>query len=204
MGEYKWQWQRLFRDLKKDTVEFFTNLYENIVEIYTHTFIYFPRNLYHFIKRVCQLAPIIWYDRDYDWAPMMYYLKFKIQKTADHIEEHNHIVNAPKYVKQMRKAVELIDLAIDDHHYYEECEKPVIEKYGRTVWLTECQTMNPEWVTKRNFSSLISRREKWTPELDKEINKANRAYMKKAQKMHERDWNKLFDHLAKYMRHWWD
>jgi hypothetical protein len=138
---------------------------------------------------------------------MLHYLKFKIQKTADHIEEHNHIVDAPKYVKQMRKAVELIDLAMDDHHYYEECEKPVIEKYGVSRWWADDCFMNSDIIDKLNphrGTGMRSFREKWTPELDKEINKANRAYMKKAQKMHERDWNKLFDHLAKYMRHWWD
>lgn len=204
MGEYKRMFSVLINDIKENTVELCSNLGSNISELFSHTFIYIPKRLGFFVKRVYQLAPIIWNDRDFDWHYIMYYLKFKIQKTREHIDEHDILVNGKKYCQQMQKVEQLIDLAMDSDRYRDECEKPLKEKWGYSIAYLQDDVFNDEEVTNRCSRRMIFQRENWTAKLDKQIHKEEVAALRKAYRLHEKDWNKLWQHLNKYMRHWWD
>lgn len=204
--DYWWNWKRLARDLKKDGKEFFINLWENIVEIFKHTFIFLPRKIKFFITRMYQLIPLAWDDCDYDWSPILRYLSFKIKKTRDHIAEHQLHTNWKRDVKDMDKTLELIEKCYDDFYYLDDLEKELDEKYGKNIWWSDDNFMNRTRNKKNKHlgTTTFSRREKWTPELDKEIHRAERAKFRKAHRMHQKDWDRLGKMIATKLRGWWD
>jgi len=199
-----WNLKRTFLWLRRDTKELLSNLGSNLMDVIRDTFIYGPKRLARFLKRMGELVPLAWKDADYDWSPILYYMKFKITKTRDHIEKHDLHTNVKRDVKNMNKALELLEICLDDMYYWDECEKPVIEKYGKSITWEVSSLFNSKEITDRPFRTTRSQREKENDSNRKAVHKANRAFIDKAHKMQEQTWNKFWDLMAKHCREWWD
>jgi hypothetical protein len=98
----------------------------------------------------------------------------------------------------MEKAILLIDKALDDFYYWDECEKKVEAKWGKSIHYRE-----EEPTRHKNLISTHHRREMETYKNYKEVRRDERAFMNKAHRLHKRDWNALWKHLNKHLREWW-
>lgn len=82
-----------------------------------------PRRFVSGIKNLWKWFPIIFKDRDWDHYYIYEVLKFKINNTADYIENNNRHIGCREEVRYMRICVKLIDMVqsgfySDEMHSY--------------------------------------------------------------------------------------
>lgn len=156
------------------------------------------REFFRSISRVVAWLPILWKDRDWDYYYLEQILKFKLRRMADCIESNALIVGYSRVVKQIRYAVYLIDRVQQDVDQTKEFGK-FQEKWGK-----------PEYSFKpsprgKGYSQLVTTYPKGTtPELhgqaDSDYIQMMRRVADKEEELHER----LYNHIRKYVRGWWD
>ena len=67
------------------------------------------RSIRHFfqnIRRTLAYLPIIWKDNDHDYASLLIVMEFKLNRLADHIEDHDIYTTAKRDADRIRKAVD--------------------------------------------------------------------------------------------------
>lgn len=202
LHDFKWRFQRLAKRSKENGREFFVDLAYDIKEIAIIPIDFF-KDLKRFIKTVWEFRSLLWWENDFDHADVLRFMEFKIKRIRDHVAKHQHHADWKKDVKDMDKALELIKRANDDMYHWDECMKPLEEKYGRYVRYTECKVLNSDDVLKRGYSTMISKFDKENDKNKEEIRKEHRKAINKSHKLHEKDWNQLWAHLNKNMRKWW-
>lgn len=197
--DYYWQeFKSLFKTAYKDFTDFLVNLYENTLSVLDNTFIYLPKHINFFIKRMVELIPVVWRDADYDWSSILLFMKFKINKIRLCLEKEGDRKNSKKYLKELKEAEKLLDIVSDEYYYWEECVKPVEKQYGKNILYIE------EGKDKKRALRVLVRRENWTEELSKKIYKEESKAINKSYEKYEKQWHKLWEHLDKNMRNWWD
>lgn len=145
---------------------------------------------YRRFKVFLSWLPIIWQDRDWDWEYILSILQFKIIKVRDHTKECGNHVNDPKYIKEMNKAIKMIDEVISENPLEKEFAN-YYKKYGHPK-----QILVP---TKEKTSVMYNC--KYISE------KARLEYMNLLHEEMEaiqKNWNDLFDYLKDHMKNWWN
>jgi hypothetical protein len=127
----------------------------------------------------------------YDWDSgyAMDIFIWKLEKLADILDENDRHYGDKQHAKEIREAVRLINRVVEDD-YHDEFEQKVTEKYGDNIRYEArdkgvfgfCNKGKGPFKRIPGGSSVIYKREGWTPELDKEIDKAERAAYRKARK----------------------
>jgi hypothetical protein len=66
-----------------------------------------PRNCLYGIRNLVTYAPMIWGDRDWDFAYFLSLVELKLTRMAELMEKHGHHLNSEKDAKRMRLCVSL-------------------------------------------------------------------------------------------------
>lgn len=77
---------------------------------------YYYRIVTQGIKNLWRWLPIIWNDRDWDHAFIFRTLKFKLQNTADRLEQDAFFTGYEHEVARIRLCIKLIDLVQEQHY----------------------------------------------------------------------------------------
>jgi len=72
------------------------------------------RRLFKFFKRLWLYLPVIWNDRDYDYAAVLTLMKFKLGHLREHIADHQLFVGWEEVVKEIEEAEMLLDKYTED------------------------------------------------------------------------------------------
>ena len=150
------------------------------------------------IKNIVKWMPIVWEDRDWDHAYIMYALRFKIKNTADYIEKHKRYEDWERDVERMRLCVRLFDALEQDiyeseYHDYYETESFVKEGYYKSTPIRD----DLETYLKKypNYYRRLSNK-------DKERNVW--AALKIGMARNQRASDLLFELIKRNIYNWWD
>lgn len=75
------------------------------------------KNFKEGIKNLYNWFPIIWNDRDFDWAFLAIIMSYKLKKMSKFIKENGYHVNAKKDAKRMLICSILLNRMINDDYY---------------------------------------------------------------------------------------
>lgn len=200
-----WPLQRTFLWLWEDVCKLFSRLADNLNDVRKEAFVYFPRKLWGFFKRLWDYLPLIWNDNDFDYNYTITLIKFKLKRLRDHIIEHDFILHSKKYAKQIDKA--LADLeryhSLSGGNDLDRWIKETEAKYGPLIRYTECDIFNDR-VPKRPYTTTFSKYDKETDKNKKEIYRFQTKMLNRQTREQERHWKKFWQQLEKNMRYWWD
>lgn len=83
------------------------------------------RYIYHDITcgfgNVVRWVPVIWFDRDWDYDPLLWVMEFKLGRMSKCLE-NGHLLNAPRYARQTQIGAHLCKRIREDD-YYEDLDK---------------------------------------------------------------------------------
>lgn len=164
---------------------------ENILDMLKDIW-YTIKKLPKFIVKVFQYAKVLWRDCDYDYASILILLKYKIQRTREHIIKHDIIADAPIIAKQMRYAEFLIQRILDDD-YLLDLQQQHDEKWGVTI--SHFDESNRFHIVKEKST---------TPELQKQERSEQMVIYDAQENVRQKDLDRLFRHLRRYIQRWWD
>jgi hypothetical protein len=83
-------------------------------------------DLYFGIKNLILWFPIIWPDRDFDWAFLAAIMEFKLRRMSELFRKYGTSVHSDKYARQTLICAELLKRLADDN-YWE------MRKFGRKL-----------------------------------------------------------------------
>lgn len=150
------------------------------------------------VKRFIAWFPVIWDDNDFDYASVLYVMRFKLDRLADHLVEHDLIVNNKKYASQIKEVTNLIGRQLDDVYtslMNAECE----EKFGKLRWYSE---FFPD--ENRKCSRVLFMRDGQNWDNYAAVEKEERKIYKKWDRVKLREWQRIWKLLDKNMQRWWD
>ena len=194
-----WPFKRLFKNLKKYTNKLVYYFFDDLNDCYQELFYYFPKRVIRFLKTLMQYIPHIWKTFEWD-SDILNTIELRLTIFKKHIEKHGYHVNVKKDIKNLNKALELIQKLKDEDNYYDEDKKEFEQKWGKSIWYREDHLLND----KHDGSyRIMSRFEKETNENSNQIRKEQRQMYKKSAARYNKDWNKLWALLNKELRNWW-
>ncbi len=101
----------------------------------------FIKNFPYKIKRSVEISIFYWNKPDYDYSTILQLMKFQIQKTRLHLDEHNIV---PKHkLKQMLIAEHLLERMLNDSQYFSNADlrypypNDIKRRYAFVVYLQE-------------------------------------------------------------------
>lgn len=187
--------------LEKLKAEISPNKIESIISSLKSIFLYswlIPlTSFYENIKRLIAWFPVIWEDRDFDYAFLFAIMQFKISNMRKLHEETRRFVNSDKVIKQLLTCEELLKRLQKDEYCAKDYEEHD-DKYGR-LQLKFVKT------TRLNTKSCIFERNKVLTEKDKE--RETKDFKRIANKeiyMYNQDIELLLNTIKKYHRKWWE
>ena len=74
------------------------------------------RNFFHCLADVVRWTPLLWRDRDYDWAYLFYIMSFKLRRMANHYKVCGYHDNKEKDIKLLLRMAQLLDDISGDAH----------------------------------------------------------------------------------------
>jgi len=154
-----------------------------------------PRNL----KRVIVWIPVIWNDSNWDYWAIFNILGFKLGRMEkDFMSDKSVSVYAPIAAKQMRYAQFLIGRIMEDDYCKEEREKHE-ERWGKLIWGSRPSKSHPDHFVLDLHR--VKARETGSDEIEK---KQSLEIMTLEEQRKEKDLDRLFRHIRKYINRWWD
>ena len=88
------------------------------------------RNLKIGFKNLIKWAPIAWADVDWDYAPLLRVMQFKLENMADYHKNEGITLHKDRTEKQLRIAAALCARILDDEYLIKQFEEQYIEKGG--------------------------------------------------------------------------
>ena len=157
-----------------------------------------PRHFFGWCRLMWDYAPILWNDVDWDYSSILRLLQYKLSRTRKYIVEHDRHLHSQKYGKQMAHAEFLIDRILIDEYLPKEVAAHD-EKYGEWDWdFTPCNDgTDCSFMTSKNAKCA-------TPQEQKRADNARHTLYKKQEAAKQKDYDRLFSHIRKYIQHWWD
>jgi len=156
------------------------------------------KNLYSKIKNLIIWFPIIWNDKNWDYAYLLKILEFKLTLMRDTLKKNNITTSVNRQVKQIDYALYLLK----DKEHIEKEQKEWDAKWGEVDYFPE------EFSIKVDQGISYSRL--WTLKKEHTEEEYQQAYKEMSElydleyKRIEDRWNRLFKHLKLYMKGWWD
>ena len=157
------------------------------------------KNLYNKIKNLIIWFPIIWNDKNWDYAYLLQILEFKLTLMRNTLKDNDITTSANRQVKQIDYALYLLK----EKNYIEKEEEVWESKWGKKEYFPEEFKVTHE----NNFTSYTRM---WTTDKIKTEEEYIQAYKEQMEiydleyKRKEKEWDRLFRHLKLYMRGWWD
>jgi hypothetical protein len=143
-------------------------------------------------KNIIKWLPIIWNDRDWDYAYMLKILHKKLEHMEQFFDGDEPFgANAKKKVRKIKKAKNFCKRLVDDNYL----TNALIEHEKK--WGTGSKYTFKEMEGNSKFGELIDNRsEKEKMEFTKACRHSDRV--------RKQDIEYLFEHLRKHMETWWD
>jgi len=157
------------------------------------------KNLYNKIKNLIIWFPIIWNDKNWDYAYLLQILEFKLTLMRNTLKDNDITTSANRQVKQIDYALYLLK----EKNYIEKEEKLWESKWGEKEYF-------PEEFKGTHENKFVSYTRMWTTDKIKTEEEYIQAYKEQMEiydleyKRKEKEWDRLFRHLKLYMRGWWD
>lgn len=149
-----------------------------------------------FFMKLLAYIPVLWRDRDYDYAHLLRLMEFKLGRMGREIQKNEIRANNHEVVMQMNRVREKLRFFYEDQNTHPALEG-VYKRYGKH----ECSMIE----SGKGFSSLV-----WVWKDLKtlaEINAADRA-LNAAYAIvlsdEEQKWAQLWRELEYNVRDWWD
>lgn len=158
----------------------------------------FPRKVGRWIKRIIEYAPILWDDWDWDYSAFLRLMQYKLKRMRTCIIKNDIICAAPRVGKQIRYAEFLIERILNDD-YFPELQAELEEKFGETKW-NFIPVDDPPGCSRLEFTYNKCK----TAKENKEADKARQNLYEKQRKELEKDYDRLFRHIRKFLQRWWD
>ena len=146
---------------------------------------YFPG----FVGRCFGYMPIIWRDRDWDYHGILVMLQYKIKRTCHCIGKYGHHENPEEDIKNMERAILLIDRIVECNYLSEEFDAHCKKWNKSGEWLKTVETEDGRHIMAPR-----------SPEEYAEF----KAMCDRMQAAEEADWGELWGILNKELRNWWD
>jgi len=169
----------------------------NLKDLWFNTISFF-KNLYGFATKLFQYGRLLWKDRDFDYSYILILLQYKLKRTREHIVEHDLVESAPKIGKQIGHAELLIQRIMDDD-YCGELQAAHDLKWGNVI-----QYFDPKKDGERYYRYHVIRANATTPELEEQERTEQMAVYNAQHQAREKDLDRLFKHIRKYLQGWWD
>lgn len=146
---------------------------------------------YHNIRRIVEWLPILWHDRDWDYAHILTILSYKLRRMRSYMTDDK------KVCRQIAYAELLIERILADDYCSEELEQHKLKwgTYCRRKKWTNGQSIGNAYHIRQNATTL----QKWQQQILEE-----RAIHQKQAECKQKDWQRLFRHLHTYLQKWWD
>jgi len=135
---------------------------------------YVPGDIWDFIVRMWEYAPLLWEDRDYDHAHLLRMMRFKINRMRRHMEKHAIIAHAEDHVAEMAQ-MDVMLRNVEDEDPDDEWSMHWNQWHMHLKNLNDCK----DSVGCQKALRATSRRER-------------------------RNWHAIWKHLDKYAGGWWD
>jgi len=185
-------------DLVSDCGEFgpkwaFKNLTRHIWRVVT--FASFRRK----VGQVFDYAKRGWNTEDFDYSYVLEDFCWKLDRLADHIEEHDMHTTAQADAKKIRRTIKLFKRALDDD-YLTHTFKDIDEKYGKKVfdWSPEEKEDG-----KPQLYRLKTSRPKAKPEDEKLVRDLEIRAYKLSDRARARDFRYALKSIEKHFWAWW-
>lgn len=146
-----------------------------------------------FRDRLKDWSKVLKDDADFDYAYILIILKYKLQRTRLHIQEHNIVVRAKEICDGIKEVEDLLDRVIEDDYFrglFQEFQK----KYGKA-------TLHREKLPSGNF--VVEQHVNGKP-MTARVRRGLRAVSIKAGNMRQADLDKAFALMSKRIFEWWD
>jgi hypothetical protein len=200
--QYFWTIQRFFKRLKENFSPLIKDFIFDIKEIIKIPIKIF-KDTKKAIKTVWLLRNLLWNEYNYDYHDALNFLEFKIKRIREHVNNHKRHVGWQRDVKNMDKALTILERIMKDE-YYKETHKFVEAKWGKRVAYTECKVLNDkEYLKSKNTSRYVSLYEKENTNNSQEVWKDVKIASNAAAKLAQKDWENFWKLLSKEMRNWW-
>jgi hypothetical protein len=73
-------------------------------------------DIYIGVGNIFRWSPVIFFDRDFDWAFLAHIMHYKLTRMAKLFEKYGHHVNKARDVRNMRVCVALLKRMMDDNY----------------------------------------------------------------------------------------
>jgi len=193
----KWPIERLFKRTRENGSLFFGDLTHDLLEAFKEVFWWLPRRICRLIGKLLAYIPILYNDFDWDWHFILILLKFKLKRTRECITNNDIIADAKKVSKQIKYAEDLIDQILNDDFCKEEWAAHN-KKWGE---LHINSVSIPGSTSSRYLFNRYNVTNKTEEEQEREEFRKISSLEVKRQLAADK---KLFEHLRKYYRSWWD
>ena len=194
----RWEFKRLAVRAKKNFGRAFCQLFDDSKSALRELFVQIPKDIKIFAQTLWSYKGFLWSDRNYDHAFILQVLQLKIRRTKEYIGKHQRHTRWELDVKNMQKAEDMIEAILTASHD-EALREAHDAKWGKA---------KPYFVpTGDSLGGSYMRSDRPKVHTDKERAQERKEYsamIKKSMKLEEKAWSKLWVHLDKNMRNWWD
>lgn len=135
---------------------------------------YVPGDIWDFIVRMWEYAPLLWSDRDYDFVHLLRIMRFKLRRMRTHTESYAILAHAKDVVAELAQADVMLRNLVDEDPD-DEWSMHWNQWHMNIKGLGDCK----DPIGCRKARRATSRRER-------------------------RNWHAIWSHLDKYAGRWWD
>jgi len=139
------------------------------------------------IRRVLAYLPIIWGDREWDYAHVLKLLQYKIRRTRDHIDKHRIHTDWEHDVNNMDAVIAIIERILEDD-------------YCHGQWDAFYDKWNPE---RKLFFEEINGMHRLKP-MDAQQQLEFNVIVDQDRAAYQKDWEELWRMLNLHLQEWWD
>ena len=192
---------KLLRNGKEDPTPWYEILWRRVRSTCSAVW-YLPKKTYRFLRKLYAWSPILWNDFDWDYSYLLKILEFKLHRMADTIESNGIIVASDRVAKQIRYATFLIE-RIQEENYCKEEYAAHEEKWGEGVMnFVDLPKDDPHYGTcsEMNMYTIKSKQQG----LEDQEKKEHMVIYERARDTRQKDLDRLFRHMRRYLERWWD
>lgn len=140
---------------------------------------------------------------DYDWdnGYLQTLMKWKLERMADYHDNHGVTEAAHRVSRQMRYAAYLIDL-LEGRQIHDEETAKFEARWGEISFVRKVESPYPKYGKGWKYAIMFAKAT--TPEEHEEANKEYKKSYDVIDQRQEDAHRRLWNHLSKYSRGWWD
>ena len=173
-----------------------------------HDIIRETRHQWHYlwqnIKRIFDYIPTLWNNYDFDCSTTLYRIIRKKLSRVEPTLRYGHLLNGPRYARQIHVAIQVLDRLIAEKYDDEELA-PHTEKWGEAIMSsTPIDDGLDEDDDKKLYEMHITHPNVHTEEDEEQQKKEFLAAMTRAGERRQRDIDWVFKHIARWHQRWWD